>query len=405
MAQYGYGGRANPFDQRNAAPQQGGYAAQPYGQQPQYADRQYATQTMGRDDYTGSNLEMEPLTGTSDKFPNQSQSAPKNPIFEEIGAIKKKIQDMDSDSGELSAFKTLQQKSLNNPDPSASNEQLDKKSNKIMADYRNLVERIRHLKSNPQIYKNQNYNKPISTIDSQLKNAMKTFEDMDTEFANKLREQMARQYRIVRPEASDAEVREAVGNQTNQQVFSQTLMQSNRHGQAQSAMSAVRSRHEEIKKIEDQMVDLGKLFTDLNTLVELQEAPVANIEMKGEEVVENMDKGNEQIGTAIKSARNARKWKWWCLGIVVLIIAIIVIVVLIYKFVIQNNNNSSKSTSKRFVLPSLERRAISAPTEERSEIPGLKWTRENTLAPVEERWVVDKLEWSPPSKKERRFQA
>jgi syntaxin 1B/2/3 len=46
-----------------------------------------------------------------------------------------------------------------------------------------------------------------------------------------------------------------------------------------------------------------------------QEAAVTNIEMKGEEVVEHMDKGNEQIGTAIVHARNTRKWKWWCLCI------------------------------------------------------------------------------------------
>ena len=64
------------------------------------------------------------------------------------------------------------------------------------------------------------------------------------------------------------------------------------------------------------MMELAELFQDMDNLVVQQEAAVVNIEMKGEEVVENMDKGTEQIGVAIQSARNARKWKWWCLGIV-----------------------------------------------------------------------------------------
>ncbi|TVY92180.1 Protein SSO2, partial [Lachnellula willkommii] len=219
-----------------------------------------------------------------------------------------------------------------------------------------------------------------------LQEANEVYQNMDREFQKKLKEQTMRQYRIVRPEASEAEVNDAAEGRSQEQMFSQALMQSNRRGQAQSTMQAVKSRHDEIQKIEQQIKTLAQLFKDMDTLVVQQEAPIANIEMKGEEVVENMDKGNAQIGTAIQSARNTRKWKWWCLGIVVLIIAIIVIIVLIYKFVIQNNNTSSKPASKRFVLPSLERRAVSNPTEERSEIPGLKWTRENTLAVVEERW-------------------
>lgn len=48
---------------------------------------------------------------------------------------------------------------------------------------------------------------------------------------------------------------------------------------------------------------------------------MTKIEVRGEEVVENVDKCTEkigtamEIGTAIQSAMNARKWKWWCLGI------------------------------------------------------------------------------------------
>ncbi|TVY39321.1 Protein SSO2 [Lachnellula occidentalis] len=397
MAQYGYGGGgANPYDQRT--PEQGGYGAQPYRQQsPQYS----APAIGGRDEYSDAN-EMEHLTTNGAQFSGHDDPAAHNKeTLAQCDRIDREVKDLAGPRSE--ELRTLQMNILNSPDPGATlTNQRNQASDAMMQEYIGLVDVTRRLKSDPR----NSSNKVVGKVGRDLETAMKGFRKLDYDYTIKLREQSARQYRIVRPEASEAEVEEALASQSNQQVFSQALMQSNRRGQAQSVMSAVQSRHEDIKRIESQMNELAQLFIDLDTLVVQQEAPIANIEMKSEEVVENMDKGNAQIGTAIQSARNTRKWKWWCLGIVVLIIVIIVIIVLIYKFVIQNNNSSSsKPASKRFVLPSLERRVISAPTEERSDVPGLKWTRENTLAPVEERWVVDKLEWSPPSKKERRFQA
>jgi syntaxin 1B/2/3 len=121
------------------------------------------------------------------------------------------------------------------------------------------------------------------------------------------------------------------------------------------------------------MVELAQLFQDMDTLVVQQEAAVTQIEQKGEEVVENLDKGNEEIGVAVNTARKTRKKKWICLGICVAIIVVIVIIVLIYIFVIKgqnnNNNNNGGNNNKRraieaasdaimhtAVMPSLARR-------------------------------------------------
>ena len=92
-------------------------------------------------------------------------------------------------------------------------------------------------------------------------------------------------------------------------------MQSNRRGQAQSALRAVQGRHEAIQKIERQMVELAQLFQDMEAAVIEQEPAVMDIEQKGEETVTNLGKGNEQLNTAVDKARSARKKKWICLGI------------------------------------------------------------------------------------------
>ncbi|KFY26174.1 hypothetical protein V491_01403, partial [Pseudogymnoascus sp. VKM F-3775] len=147
----------------------------------------------------------------------------------------------------------------------------------------------------------------------------------------------ARQYKIVRRDASAAEVREAVEDTSNQQVFSQALLQSDRRGQSRQALSSVQNRHAAIQKIEGQMMELAQLFQDMEALVVQKEDAVALTEQNGEQVQDNLDKGTEQINLGIKSARARNRKKWYCLGIVVIIIIIVIIVVVIYKEVLSKS--------------------------------------------------------------------
>jgi syntaxin 1B/2/3 len=254
---------------------------------------------------------MEPLTGRPNRSPDRSDP---NAILNELREIDNGIESIKNN---LQLLASLQQRSLDDPDSSVNNQtnrQLDAISSETMTMYRNFAGRIKSIKQQPESGSPKNAPQ-LGKVDRKLKSAIQEYQSMDSAFRKRLQEQMARQYRIVRPEASEAEVREAVEDTSNQQVFSQALLQSDRRGQSRSALNAVQSRHEAIRKIEQQMIELAELFQDMEALVVQQEAAVTQIEMKGEEVVEDMHKGTQEIGVAIKSARNARKWKWYCLGI------------------------------------------------------------------------------------------
>ena len=77
------------------------------------------------------------------------------------------------------------------------------------------------------------------------------------------------------------------------------------------------------------MMKLAELFPDMEALVVTQEAAVTNIEQKGEEVTDNVGKGNQEIDGAITKARARNRKKWWCLLICLLIIVVIVVVVVV----------------------------------------------------------------------------
>lgn len=61
-------------------------------------------------------------------------------------------------------------------------------------------------------------------VDRKLKQVMLEFQQLEQGYRKKLGEQMARQYRIVNPDATEEEVRAAVEDTENNQVFSQAVL-------------------------------------------------------------------------------------------------------------------------------------------------------------------------------------
>ncbi|KAI0178938.1 t-SNARE [Hypoxylon sp. FL1284] len=333
MAQYGYGARQNPFDQRDNSGN-GGYGGG-LPSRPNYGP------SMGSYDYGSNNVEMAPLAQNAGSFGTGNS----NSILNEVTEINRGIDMIDRN---LDQLRMLQQRALDDADASASsntNRQLDGLSSETMAQYRSLTERVRQLKSNPE--SQQKFGQQVRRVDGRLKDAIRAYQGVDSAFRKKTQEQMARQYRIVRPDADESEVRAAVEDQTGGQVFQQAMMQSNRRGQAQQVLNAVQDRHEQLKKIEQQMLELAQLFQDMDTLVMQQDVAVEAIEQKAEEVVVNIDKGNQEVGVAINTARSTRRKKWICLGICVAVVVIIVVIVVVYIMV---TNSGKSGNDKRSIL-------------------------------------------------------
>ncbi|KAI1638754.1 t-SNARE [Biscogniauxia mediterranea] len=333
--------------------------------------------------YVANNVEMASLAQNASSF----GSGDPNAILNEVSEINRGIDVIDRN---LDQLKMLQQRALDDSDSSASsntNRQLDALSSETMAHYRSLTERVRHLKSNPE--SQQRFGQQVRRVDTRLKGAIQSYQQVESNYRKRTQEQMARQYRIVRPDASEEEVKAAVEDQNGGQVFQQAMMQSNRRGQAQAVLTAVQDRHAQLQKIEQQMMELAQLFQDMDTLVIQQEAAVVNIEQKGEEVVENLDKGNMEIGTAVNTARKTRKKKWICLGICVAIIAIIVIIVVVYVVVTKpGGSGQSSNTAKRNLLqPSsrswFENEPVPQMLASRINAEARRWLAEANRLPIE----------------------
>lgn len=257
---------------------------------------------------TASNVEMSQLSKSSSSLDRNDPNA----ILNECRDIDRAI---DGVQGNLDSLRMLQDRSLIEADATSTRRELDNLSTSTMAMFRDLTERVRMVKSVPEGRQPRNAAQ-VGRVERRLKEANQEYQQVESAFRKKTQDQMARQYRIVRPNATESEVRSAVEDTSgNAQVFQQALMQGNRMGEATSTLNAVRARQQDMQKIEQTLGELVQLFTDLSVMIEQQETQFVDISQKTEAVEEDTRQANVEIGTAVHTAVKTRKKKWICLSI------------------------------------------------------------------------------------------
>lgn len=142
-----------------------------------------------------------------------------NAILNECRSIDRGI---DSIQRNLEHIRLLQPKAIGESEGGQHNRELDSLSAETMTLYRSFAARIKTIKSQKE--SGEPRNKPqVGLVDRKLKTAINDYQTLERDFRHKVSEQMARHYRIVRPDASDQEVQEAIQDTSNNQVFSQAV--------------------------------------------------------------------------------------------------------------------------------------------------------------------------------------
>lgn len=101
------------------------------------------------------------------------------------------------------------------------NSKIERVQENTMTLYRNLVERMRRIKSNPESGNPRN-EKQVGATDRRLRTALNNYQKADAEYRSRLQEQKRRQYLTIRPDASEAELQEAMED-TSANQFQQAV--------------------------------------------------------------------------------------------------------------------------------------------------------------------------------------
>ena len=149
------------------------------------------------------------------QYTDRSRLSP-NEIRNECRNIEGEIDVLD---GELNDLERVFRQSLARPDmPSG---EIDTLSSRIMASYRLLVNRMKKIKQQPESG-NPQVSAHVGKADRRLKTTIQKYQTLEASFRRDSQQAAERQYRIVRPDATDAEVREAVAD-PNAPIFQQAV--------------------------------------------------------------------------------------------------------------------------------------------------------------------------------------
>ena len=109
------------------------------------------------------------------------------------------------------------------------------------------------------------------TLTRKFVDLMAEYQELQTKYKNKYRERVERQYKIVKPHASKDEIDAAFDSGDSQDnVFTQQILQGPGHAAARSALADIQERHKDITRLETSIQELHQLFLDMSVLVESQ---------------------------------------------------------------------------------------------------------------------------------------
>ncbi|GAA5910797.1 hypothetical protein JCM8208_000999 [Rhodotorula glutinis] len=324
------------------APQQG-YAAPP--QQQQYSAAPpppvgHAQQQYNQYPPAGGNAyAMQPMNGGSGSLIGSDLG----PFFAEVESIQDEIKQLQYNINHVSELHSRRLASTDDQTQSATAAQLTQLTNQTTGLTNSIRNRITKLndvnKKSPQGDPNFATRKlQIGNLQNGFKRALEEYNLVEKRSREKYRDRMARQIKIVKPDATDDEIKAAwEDSQGGAQIFSQALMTSRTSG-ARAAFAEVQSRNQDLRKIEETITELAQMMQDMATLVLEQDESVRMIETQAVQVNTDVEQGLDQTKKAVKSARAARRKRWICFFILLIIIIVVVVVVVVE--VLKNQNKA-----------------------------------------------------------------
>lgn len=165
--------------------------------------------------------------------------------------------------------------------------------------------------------------------------AMSFLETIQERHQQSVKDALEEKLRAINPDATDEEIADAVRNGEDQYVVENSLTMKQLPPEEQqrlrNGLEDLKSRNNEMKKLEASIIQLHQLFTDMQALVESQGELLNNIEYNVEETKGATEAAHEELVQARNHQKSANKKKCiLALIVIAILLAIIIPVSIIY---------------------------------------------------------------------------
>lgn len=121
----------------------------------------------------------------------------------------------------------------------------------------------------------------------------------------------------------DDETIESLISTGESERFLQHAIEEQGRGNVMDTITEIQERHDSVKEIEKNLMDLHQVFLDMAAMVDAQGCELDDIENQVAHASSFVKKGKDSLEVALQIKRNTRKWV--CLAIVLTVVIIIII--------------------------------------------------------------------------------
>lgn len=153
---------------------------------------------------------------------------------------------------------------------------------------------------------------------------MRKYQKMQETYQDKYRAQMQRQYLIVKPTATKAELAELTRDPEAMkvQIFALSVKEDSR-----KTLGQMKNRLEDMKNIEKSILELNQLFLEMQDLVLSQGEVINRIEYNVDHIEDYTAKAAKDMNEALESQKAIQKKKWYITLIIGGVIGFIVLLI------------------------------------------------------------------------------
>lgn len=164
----------------------------------------------------------------------------------------------------------------------------------------------------------------VSGLRKKLQDSMNSFNDLRQLMASEYRDTVQRRYFTVTGENADEKTVDTLISTGQSETFLQKAIQEQGRGQVMETIMEIQERHDAVKEMEKNLVELHQVFLDMAVLVEAQGEQLDNIQDQVQRASSFVRGGAQHLQVARNTQKNTRKW--YCYGIILLLIVLAIII-------------------------------------------------------------------------------
>ncbi|KAI4374096.1 hypothetical protein MLD38_012134 [Melastoma candidum] len=172
----------------------------------------------------------------------------------------------------------------------------------------------------------------VSGLGKKLKDMMDDFQGLRARMAAEYKETVERRYFTITGQKADEETIENLISSGESESFLQKAIQEQGRGQIMDTISEIQERHDAVKEIEKNLLELHQVFLDMAALVEAQGHQLNDIESHIAHASSFVRRGTEQLQVAREHQKSSRKWT--CIAIMLGTVLIIILLLPLLQMVL-----------------------------------------------------------------------